>query len=204
MDGLKTEGATINAPFYFEPPVSLGDVAVSGGVRILKHSYMNSGRICSAVYIGRYCSIGYNVTIGVGHHNLDLISTSSWFDSKIKTIKKVNPEVLVKIKNDVWIGNNVIIMNGVTIGNGAVIGAGAVVTKDVPDYAIVAGVPAKILRMRFSQDIITRLTKLKWWELDDVLLKDAPLADIAETLEYLEGLPPPARNSINENIRILK
>ena len=77
----------------------------------------------------------------------------------------------VIIKNDVWIGANSVIMPNITIGNGAIIGAGAVVTKDVPDYAIVAGVPAKIIKYRFSQDIIDRLLILQWWNMDPKVIK---------------------------------
>ncbi len=70
-----------------------------------------------------------------------------------------------------WIGANSVIMPSITIGNGAVVGAGAVVTKDVPDYAIVAGVPAKVIKYRFSKEIIEKLLELKWWNLDPNIIK---------------------------------
>ncbi|MDE6773391.1 MAG: CatB-related O-acetyltransferase, partial [Treponemataceae bacterium] len=69
------------------------------------------------------------------------------------------------VGNDVWIGQNVTIMPGIRIGDGAIIGARAVVTKDVPPYTIVGGVPAKPIRKRFSDDVIEKLLKLKWWDL---------------------------------------
>ncbi len=69
-----------------------------------------------------------------------------------------------KIGNDVWIGRNAIIIAGVNIGNGAIVGAGAVVTKDVPDYAVVAGVPARIVRYRFTEEQIYKLNKIAWWK----------------------------------------
>lgn len=78
----------------------------------------------------------------------------------------------INIGNDVWIGSRALIMGGVTIGNGAVVGAGAVVTKDVPPYAIVGGVPTKIIRYRFSPDVIERLLDLNWWNMSDDLLKE--------------------------------
>ncbi len=72
-----------------------------------------------------------------------------------------------KIGNDVWVGKNAVIMSGVKIGDGAVIGSGAVVTKDVPDYAIVGGVPAKVIKYRFSQEQIKALKEIAWWNWDD-------------------------------------
>ena len=70
----------------------------------------------------------------------------------------------IVIGNDVWIGYEAVIMAGVTIGDGAIIGARAVVTKDVPPYTIVGGVPAREIRRRFSDDVIARLLELKWWD----------------------------------------
>ena len=90
------------------------------------------------------------------------------------------------IENDVWIGNDVSIKPGVTIGNGAVVAAHAVVTKDVPPYAIVGGVPAKIIKYRFPPEVISELLKLKWWEYStedfDGLKVDT---DINQFIEYL-------------------
>ena len=77
----------------------------------------------------------------------------------------------VEIGHDVWIGTNVTILPSVKIGNGAIIAAGAVVTKDIPDYAIVGGVPAKVLKYRFSDDEIKRLNQSKWWEWPDEKIK---------------------------------
>ena len=68
------------------------------------------------------------------------------------------------IEDDVWIGSNSVILSGVKIGRGAVIGAGSIVTKNVPKYAIVAGNPAKVIKMRFNDEEISKLEKLKWWE----------------------------------------
>ena len=70
----------------------------------------------------------------------------------------------IVIGNDVWIGYEAVVMAGVTIGDGAIIGARAVVTKDVPPYTIVGGVPAREIRRRFSDDVIARLLELKWWD----------------------------------------
>ncbi len=129
--------------------------------------------------IGKYCSIAENSYIGLPSHPLTFISSSPIFISPINatgyswTIKQVpfNEYKEVKIGNDVWIGANVLIVGGVSIGDGAVIGAGAIVTKDVAPYAIVGGIPAKIIRYRFPNDIIQRLLELKWWDKSEHILK---------------------------------
>lgn len=86
--------------------------------------------------------------------------------------KDNKPARNVVIKNDVWIGLNSTILEGVTIGNGAIIGACSVVSKDVPDYAVVVGNPAKIIRYRFSKDQIHKLINLRWWKLDREEIED--------------------------------
>lgn len=189
------------SPFFFESPVGVGFADIRSGVQMGKHSYINGGRIETGVYIGRYCSIGHGVSIGTGHHDMNLMSTSSWFDSDAKpTVKRTLDGALVRIKNDVWIGDKAIIMNGVTIGNGAVIGAGAIVTKDVDDYSIVIGAPAKHLKYRFSPEIIARLLATRWWELDDELLKLHRLVDIETSLKFLEEFSNGPRTAQPKNI----
>lgn len=121
--------------------------------------------------IGKFCSIGEDVKIGLGIHPTNLKSTHPGFYAKDSsyygfepTEKLTIPEYRqVKIGNDVWIGTNAIILDGVTIGDGAVVGAGAVVTKDILPYAIVGGVPAKLIRYRFDEETIASLVKEQWW-----------------------------------------
>lgn len=118
--------------------------------------------------VGKFCSIGDNVTIAKSNHPIDFISTHPFLYEKKRGIVSSNIALNyngeVKIENDVWIGVNATILPGVTISNGAIVAAGAVVTKDVPPYAIVGGVPAKIIKYRFSETEITQLLESKWWE----------------------------------------
>lgn len=137
-----------------------------------KHTYVgDSTKIFSNVIIGSFCSIASDVIIAPYSHPIEWLSSHPFqFEPVwnttfgIKCIDFDNSQETV-IKNDVWIGAMALIKKGVTIGNGAIIGSCSVVTKDVPDYAIVVGNPAKIIRYRFSQDIIDKLLKLEWWNI---------------------------------------
>ena len=136
-----------------------------------RYSYL--GYDCEFVNceVGSFCSIAGSVIVGGAQHPLDWVSTSPvFYDIAGGTGKHLGnlpaPKTKrTKIGNDVWIGHRAIIMAGVTIGNGAVVGAGAVVTKDVPPYAIVAGVPANIIRYRFDEETISDLINSQWWNL---------------------------------------
>ncbi len=125
--------------------------------------------------MGKFCSLSWDVTIGAGSHHLDRVSTHAFPYIKKYGFAKENERISkqTKVGNDVWIGTNAIILDGLTVGNGAIIGAGAVVTKDVPDYAVVVGVPAKIVKYRFEQDTINALNHLKWWDWEEDKLKEA-------------------------------
>ena len=123
--------------------------------------------------IGSFCSISDNVTIFLGgEHRTDWISTFAFkekFDDSVVSVRKTKGDVV--IGNDVWIGQSATILSGVTIGDGAVIGTMAVVAKDVPPYAIVAGNPARVIRLRFTEDQIKRLLELKWWDWSDEVIQ---------------------------------
>lgn len=128
-------------------------------------SYSYIGRSCSitSTEVGRYVSIGNNVSIGQGEHKLTNISTSSiFYDDPYEELTRDK----CVIESDVWIGVDAIILRGVNLGLGCVVAANAVVTKDVPPYAVVAGVPAKIIKFRFDEDMIKKISDSKWWELD--------------------------------------
>ena len=166
----------------FEAPCSIKSLTSEMSLQLGAYSYAVSGYYFG-VEIGRYCSIGEGVQIGRHSHPLDFGSTSPLFYTEKKHVlgKAIShdaadqefsfrptrqPTVFkpTKIGNDVYIGHDAFIMPGISIGDGAIIGARSVVTKDVPSYSIVAGVPAKIIRKRFTQTIIDELTRTQWWK----------------------------------------
>ena len=130
--------------------------------------------------VGRFTSIGNNVKIVSAFHPIDFVSTSPCFYSNAKQClisfadnNLINEEAVVEgtdiacvIGNDVWIGDNVLIRGGVTVGDGSIIAMGAVVTNNVPPYAIVGGVPAKVIKYRHSFEVVEKLQKTKWWNND--------------------------------------
>jgi len=157
-------------------------------VRFGINTYISYNTIIEVCDIGNYCSIGPNTVIGFGEHPLHLMSTSPYIYKRSNVEDPSSGSQLyarVRILNDVWIGANVFIKNGVTIGNGAVVAAGAVVLHDVPDYAIVGGVPARLIRFRFNEPTIAYLLRSKWWE------------------RSLEELDPATVNEMNKNIEKL-
>ncbi|TSJ40300.1 CatB-related O-acetyltransferase [Mucilaginibacter corticis] len=141
----------------------MGTAYISDDTSIGEYCYVGYNTFITKSNIGRYCSIANNVSIGNGEHLLNNISTSSLFYDnpyEVLTSKKC------EIGNDVWIGVCSTIRRGVKIGNGAVIGANSFVNKDVPPYAVVGGVPAKIIKYRFSEKQIEDIEKSNWWDFD--------------------------------------
>lgn len=130
--------------------------------------------------IGKYCSIacGAKFIFTSANHTMQSLATypfpiffEEWELPGAEITKAWDNKGNIVIGNDVWIGYEAVIMSGVTIGDGAIIGTRAVVTKDVPPYAIVGGVPAKLIRKRFSEDTVGKLLKLQWWKWEDEKVK---------------------------------
>ncbi len=141
------------------------------------YTYTGYNTVIKYANIGKYCSISWNVSIGGANHSLQKLTMHPFpikakygFCEKDESYESF--EKKLEIGNDVWIGANASVMRGITIGNGAVIGAGAVVTHSVPPYEIWAGVPAKKIGQRFSNEMIKKLEALKWWDLSPEEIKD--------------------------------
>ena len=123
--------------------------------------------LSGAIKIGKYCQIGVDVAFHASNHPISHLTTyinASLFNGALKKNKQENK---ITIGNDVWIGHGVIVVGNVTIGNGAIVAAGSVVTKNVAPYAVVAGVPAKEVKKRFSEAIIQEIEALHWWDLSE-------------------------------------
>jgi len=157
----------------------------------------------SNVKIGSFCSIAPGVHIGAGNHEYRYVTThpilfDKYYEQKLNmpaNIQKVNglkdKDTKTYIGNDVWIGIDAIIKRGVKIGNGAIIAAGSVVVKDVPEYAIVGGNPAQIIKFRTTEENIKYLIenedKMWWnWEEDKLIKNIDKLYDFEEYIKYLK------------------
>lgn len=149
------------------------------GSKVGAYTYISANTDVENADIGKFCSISDHCRIGMGGHNTNQLSTSPIFTEAHNATKfqwtdknvKAAPMKKAIVGNDVLIGSHSLVLGGVTIGNGAVVAAGAVVTKDVPPYAVVGGVPAKVIKYRFSQEIIDKLQDLQWWNWPEEKLK---------------------------------
>jgi acetyltransferase-like isoleucine patch superfamily enzyme len=195
-----------NVVIRYEDPVIVTDaLKIRCGFYFGAYSYFRTGVVRRLKSIGRYSSIGPNVIIGETDHPTDWLTTSplphsaTWREKYFQLPGSAYSEPLsdvaksrlpaqtpVVIGNDVWIGANVVIRCGVTIGDGAICAAGSIVTKDVPPYAIVGGVPAKLIRMRFDEELVGRLLHVQWWKYDALDLDGLPFHDVEAAVDALQ------------------
>ena len=177
-----------------DPSIEVGDYTIYNEIvsdpvlfernNVLYHYPINHERLI----IGKFCSIacGTKFLFNCANHTLQSLSTytfplfyEDWDLEKADVAKAWDNKGDIVIGNDVWIGYEAVIMAGVHIGNGAIIAARAVVTKDVPPYTIVGGVPARPIRKRFGEAVIQKLEALRWW--------DWPVEKIRRYLPFLTG-----------------
>lgn len=159
--------------------VTIGPYTKLESVSVGRYSYISNHAELHAVEIGCFCSIGPRTLNHLGNHpSREFVSTSPAFYMPDAPIPSFTPTETfssyggkVKIGNDVWIGAEALLMDGITIGNGAIVAARSVVTHDVPPYAIVGGIPARLIRFRFDEETIQQLESFQWWNKETEWLK---------------------------------
>jgi acetyltransferase-like isoleucine patch superfamily enzyme len=193
--GARIVKSTICGPLFLNKSSQVGPDVVAG-----KYFGMNENCFIARTTIGAFCAIGARTAINPFNHPSNWLSihefqyhpkSFDWVD-EYNDFERLDrtPDMFsaVVIGNDVWTGHNVNVTAGVTVGDGAIIAAGSVVTKDVPPYAIVAGVPATVKRYRFAEQTIERLLRVKWWELDLTDLSGLPFRDVDRCLDRIEEI----------------
>lgn len=167
----------IHAGAWVDERSGLGPyVVLFSGATVIKsnlgdHTYVQRNSTILAAEVGKFCSIAGGVFIGLPRHSTSGVSSHPAFYLKdtplVKTYSdrdRFETTCHTRVGHDVWIGQNALVMGGVTIGTGSVIGAGAFVSSDVPPYAVVGGVPARLLKYRFSPEVSQDLLASAWWE----------------------------------------
>lgn len=183
-------GSSIDSNSILFEHTTIGTDTILNNTKMKSYSYIGNNCLIQFTEIGKFCSIGSNIQIGLGVHPLNYLTTSPVFYKKNNPIGSslVNQDLffeeykITTINDDVWIGNGVIIPGGIKIGQGSVIASGCVVTKDVPPYAIVAGVPAKIVKYRFKEEVIKLLCEHKLSE-----LSTEALLQLNDTIQNLDA-----------------
>jgi acetyltransferase-like isoleucine patch superfamily enzyme len=190
----------------YEGPVATSDLRLNGRCRIGRFTYFNYGCEISDTDFGRYCSVGQRSIVNPGEHPTDWLSTHPFVGdpsgiscgmASVPAYAAIAGATLgapratrrVTIGHDVWLGANAVVLSGVSIGDGAVIAAGAVVSHDVAPFAVVGGVPARVIRYRFPEDMISRLRQLRWWDYDLAAVREEiDYSDLERAVSMLEAL----------------
>ncbi|WP_305121102.1 CatB-related O-acetyltransferase [Desertivirga xinjiangensis] len=205
--------STVTQPLLLDPKATVQYSELRGNIYVGPNSVIHKTIMNGTVYVGKnttingpgteFYSIGHPITIGsycsiargtaIQEHNHNWNSATSYFIKYRIFNKPYGSDVVSKgpiiLGNDVWIGTQSVILTGVTIGDGAVVAANSVVTKDVPPYAIVGGTPAKVLKYRFSAEIIEKLLEVKWWEwAESKLRRNETFFDGTLTLEKIKNI----------------
>jgi acetyltransferase-like isoleucine patch superfamily enzyme len=193
--GARIIQSRVNGPVYMNRHSQIGpDVTVG------KYFGMNEHCFIARAVVGAFVAIGARSSFNPFNHPVHWLSTNEFqyhprsFDwvaeyNDFRRLERTSDMFeCVTVGNDVWTGHHVNVMPGVNVGDGAVIGAGSVVTKDVPAYAVVAGVPATVKRFRFSEKIIERLLRVRWWDLELSQLSGLPFRDVERCLDLLEEI----------------
>lgn len=171
------------------PFVSVGDDSIlinadlEGNIAVNRRNFIQDAKVGRFTYtgqnttirgssVGRFCSISWNVSVGGKDHGMDRVTNSALWAFHNMDGNKPEPSSFVYAKDepacvlgsDVWVATNAVVLRGVVVGDGAVIAAGCVVTRDVEPYTVVAGVPGKVIRSRFPDQLRQALLDLKWWD----------------------------------------
>ncbi len=185
----------VRGPLFLDCNAQLGPDASIG-----KYCSLGRDTYIARSTIGSFCPTGARVAINPFNHPSDWLSTHEfqyrgdsygWVD-EYRDLGRLerSPDMftVVTMGSDVWTGHNACVMGGVKVGHGAVIAAGSVVTKDVPPYAVVAGVPATIKRFRFGDQLIERLLQSHWWDLELRQLSGLPFRDVERCLDRIDEI----------------
>jgi acetyltransferase-like isoleucine patch superfamily enzyme len=208
----KTESdVTFGGHIKLAPFAKIMNSSLSGNMFVGLSSCINRseiGRYVGVAYFsyladtlsGNYCTFGSRVSVGAFSHPTDSLTvhevgyrntTESYSETMLaedsKNYLKAR-SIKTRIGNDVWVGDNSVIIKGIEIGNGAIVAAGSIVTKDVAPFSIVAGNPARTIRMRFPDDIINRIQATRWWKYSMKELQGVSFENIDLSLKTLEGL----------------